>query len=187
MLSFSSRSFHSSPIALRNILVGVDGSGYSDKAFREALLTAKKEDHLYLLTVPAIPTSTYSFVLDESNSGTLKQLLSECKNEAKAVLAQYKDSAVAFGISPTRTHEILGEKMGSTRLEILYAVEQYKIDLLILGSHSKGAIGKLFLGSTSDFLVHHAPCDVMIVKLSKDEKEDYSKRGMLETRLDPQH
>jgi nucleotide-binding universal stress UspA family protein len=36
-------------------------------------------------------------------------------------------------------------------------------DLLVVGSHRRGAVGRLALGSVSTKVVHHAPCPVVVV------------------------
>jgi nucleotide-binding universal stress UspA family protein len=181
---YGTRLLQSSAALDRRVLVGVDGAGYSDKAFHEACITIHKtnqKDDLYLFIVPALPTATYSFVFDESYSATLKQVMERSADEAKKILNDYKKKAVdEYNIDPLNVHAVIGLHMGSTRLELLNAVEEFKVDLLVLGSHGRGAMKKLFLGSTSDYLVHHAPCDVMICKLTSAEREKYEKLGMLD-------
>ena len=44
-------------------------------------------------------------------------------------------------------------------------------DLIIVGSHGHGAIGRVLLGSVSDYVVHHAPCSVVVARIPKHSKE----------------
>jgi nucleotide-binding universal stress UspA family protein len=37
-------------------------------------------------------------------------------------------------------------------------------DLIVVGTHERGAVGRLFLGSVSDHVVRHARCPVMVVR-----------------------
>jgi nucleotide-binding universal stress UspA family protein len=37
-------------------------------------------------------------------------------------------------------------------------------DLIVVGTHARGAVGRLFLGSVSDHVVRHAGCPVMVVR-----------------------
>lgn len=39
-----------------------------------------------------------------------------------------------------------------------------KYDLIVMGSRGLGAIKQLVLGSISSYVLHHAPCPVMVVK-----------------------
>ena len=53
--------------------------------------------------------------------------------------------------------------------EILQAVEDYRIDLVILGTRGLSNVKRFLLGSTSDWVMREAPCSVLLVreKLSK--------------------
>ncbi|HSW43743.1 MAG TPA: universal stress protein [Patescibacteria group bacterium] len=37
-------------------------------------------------------------------------------------------------------------------------------DLIVVGTHERGTVGRLFLGSVSDYVVRHARCPVMVVR-----------------------
>jgi nucleotide-binding universal stress UspA family protein len=37
-------------------------------------------------------------------------------------------------------------------------------DLIVVGTHGRGRVGRLVLGSVSDHVVRHAPCPVLIVR-----------------------
>ncbi len=47
---------------------------------------------------------------------------------------------------------------------IVSAAEAEHIDMVIVGSHGRGAVGRLFLGSVSEHVVRHAPCPVLVVR-----------------------
>jgi nucleotide-binding universal stress UspA family protein len=47
---------------------------------------------------------------------------------------------------------------------IVSAVEAEHADMVIVGSHGRGAVGRLFLGSVSEHVVRHAPCPVLVVR-----------------------
>lgn len=42
--------------------------------------------------------------------------------------------------------------------------EEQGIDLIILGTHDRGAFGRLWFGSVSEYVVRHAPCPVLVVR-----------------------
>jgi nucleotide-binding universal stress UspA family protein len=37
-------------------------------------------------------------------------------------------------------------------------------DVLVIGSSSKGWLSRLFSGSVSDYVAHHAPCPIMMIR-----------------------
>jgi len=55
-------------------------------------------------------------------------------------------------------------EIGSPKSEIIRVAEESKADLIVLGSHGRHGIA-LLLGSTATSVLHHAPCDVLAVRL----------------------
>jgi nucleotide-binding universal stress UspA family protein len=47
---------------------------------------------------------------------------------------------------------------------IVEAAEAEHVDMVVVGSHGRGAVGRLFLGSVSEHVVRHAPCPVLVVR-----------------------
>eukprot|EP00262_Sarcandra_glabra_P006859 TRINITY_DN19418_c0_g1_i1.p1 TRINITY_DN19418_c0_g1~~TRINITY_DN19418_c0_g1_i1.p1 ORF type:complete len:198 (+),score=47.60 TRINITY_DN19418_c0_g1_i1:26-619(+) len=66
---------------------------------------------------------------------------------------------------------------GDPKDMICQAAEQMNADLLVLGSHGHGKIKRAFLGSVSDYCVHHAKCPVLIVKPSKEKEKKEKEKG----------
>ncbi|MHB1714935.1 MAG: universal stress protein [Acidithiobacillus ferrooxidans] len=42
------------------------------------------------------------------------------------------------------------------------------MDMLVVGSHGHGAIGRLLLGSVANDIVHYARCPVLVVKQTEE-------------------
>ena len=69
-----------------------------------------------------------------------------------------------------RTADELGAKTdvvvehGSPGERICATAAEHGIELIILGSHERGAFGRFMHGSVSDYVVHHAPCPVLVVR-----------------------
>jgi universal stress protein A len=55
-------------------------------------------------------------------------------------------------------------EVGSPKQEIVRIAEEREADLIVLGSHGRHGV-KLLLGSTAASVIHHAPCDVLAVRL----------------------
>ena len=47
---------------------------------------------------------------------------------------------------------------------IVSAAEAESVDLIVVGTHERGTIGRLLLGSVSDHVVRNAPCPVLVVR-----------------------
>ena len=65
----------------------------------------------------------------------------------------------------TITEEVLS---GSISKEIVKQAEEWKADLVVVGSHGGGYWERTLLGSVSDSVVHLAPCSVLVVRLPSD-------------------
>ena len=57
-------------------------------------------------------------------------------------------------------------RYGEPADEIIQAVEQHGVDLVVLGSHGTSGIRRFLLGSVSGKVLEYAPCSVLIVKAS---------------------
>jgi len=47
---------------------------------------------------------------------------------------------------------------------IVEAAEAEHVDMVLVGSHGRGAVGRFFIGSVSEHVVRHAPCPVLVVR-----------------------
>ncbi|XP_010519995.1 PREDICTED: universal stress protein A-like protein isoform X2 [Tarenaya hassleriana] len=57
---------------------------------------------------------------------------------------------------------------GDPKDVICQAVEEMRVQLLVMGSRGLGKIKRAFLGSVSDYCAHHAKCAILIVKPPRD-------------------
>lgn len=61
--------------------------------------------------------------------------------------------------------------------EILAMAKQWQADLILIGSHGRRGISRLFLGSVSMAVVSHAPCSVLVIRLSGAEESDNTSKA----------
>lgn len=56
---------------------------------------------------------------------------------------------------------------GSPGKMIVEEAGGWDADLIVVGSHGRGFWGRAFLGSTSDKIIHHAACSVLVVRTAE--------------------
>jgi nucleotide-binding universal stress UspA family protein len=81
------------------------------------------------------------------------------------ILKRRKEAAKWYGQLPAifadRAPLIVSGHVGD---EILAAIKAFDINLTVVGARCRSPIRRLLLGSTSDYVVNHAPCSVLIVR-----------------------
>jgi nucleotide-binding universal stress UspA family protein len=60
---------------------------------------------------------------------------------------------------------------GSPTWELFSKAEEWKADLVVAGSHGRSALGRLFLGSISQWLLNEARCSVRVARGKLDEPD----------------
>jgi len=56
---------------------------------------------------------------------------------------------------------------GDPRTALVEAARSERADLLVVGSHGRTGMAKLLMGSVASYVVAHAPCSVLVVKLDR--------------------
>ena len=54
---------------------------------------------------------------------------------------------------------------GDPREAIVHAAKVEQAELIVMGSHGRSGLAKLMLGSVASYVLSHAPCSVLVVKL----------------------
>lgn len=144
-------SFHE----YQKILVPVDGSHQSEAALKKGIAVAKR-NHAQLTLVHVIDVRAFQGI--GSDDPVITQ---EATERAKQLLESYKKQATMAGIEQVH----LRIEYGSPKNIIAYEVpEDEKTDLIMMGATGLNAIERLVIGSVSEYVTRHAPCDVMIVR-----------------------
>ncbi|MGO2267158.1 MAG: universal stress protein [Vagococcus salmoninarum] len=139
----------------QRILVAVDGSDNSSRAFKHAVEVAKRnEATLYILQVINDQAGSYSpFAYGEIMDGEQKA--------AEAEMEKY--------VSYTANHRLKNVvplvRLENSKTSIARTVpEQFEIDLIIIGATGRGVVNRMIIGSTTNYVVQHAKCNVLVVK-----------------------
>ncbi|MBF0219956.1 MAG: universal stress protein [Gammaproteobacteria bacterium] len=141
------------------ILLAVDFSSHSGLVIERARLLAQQNGaQLHLVHVvdymPMVGTEfgeMVPFAYDVSD---------ELLTSSRKHLARLADS---LGIAGSQTHL----QVGSVKHEVVQVATTLGVDLIVIGSHGWRGL-ELLLGATADGILHHAPCDVIVVRAVAD-------------------
>jgi nucleotide-binding universal stress UspA family protein len=137
-----------------NILLAVDGSEHALHAARTAAELARTMNAKDFRIVVA-----YDFIPPYLGEPNMQYAIDARMDEAKEVLA---NAVKEVGQLPCEVHTELIE--GSAAQAIIEVAETRKSNLIIMGSRGLGTLAGLLLGSTSQKVVAHAPCPVLIIR-----------------------
>lgn len=142
---------------MKNILVPFDGSGYSQKAFEQALEIAEKfESKLTVMTVLQSKISDSAGISLER----LQEIQDEEENTATVMLKKLESQAIAKNVS--FSIEIIHNP--SSPDGIVTFAEKNNADLIVMGSHGRTGFRKIVLGSVANGVLGHTKCPVLITK-----------------------
>lgn len=147
-------------IKLKKILVPIDFSKFSAKALRYAEELAEKfhaEVHLLhaFETVPIMNGEGVYFPPDVAAQ----------EEEASRKLLDEQEVNVPDTVAVVRKLN-----HGHPFVEIVRYAKENEVDLIIMGTHGRGAIAHMLLGSVAEKVVRKAPCPVLTVR---DEEHEF--------------
>lgn len=161
-------------IPFQTILVAIDESDISEEAFAAAKELAKALG-AKLIVVHVLdphnsrspqPLYSYSNGYPESKNIPTDQSIRE-KYEREwtnfvsyyeSLLKRKTDEAIAAGIEA----EFL-QPNGAAGSALCEVAKAANASLMVVGSHQRRGMAEIMLGSTSNYITHHAPCSVMVV------------------------
>ncbi len=144
---------------IKKILLPTDFSEGSKNALPYAMELAKQYNaSLYLIHVIYDLSQASGLHVPHVN---LDQLYMEIEASAKKELDR-------FGLEELRGLNVHREVIrGVPYEEIIKFAEKNEIDLIVIGTHGRKGLEKLFFGSTAEQVVRKAPCAVLTVRLPK--------------------
>ena len=137
------------------ILVGLDGSHYSERALEWAAKEAAiRHAPLRVLAVHTVPVG-------RSGRGTPYPEDNEIVVRTKASAQELTDKVLA-GIGAARPNGVTVEAVNGIPADVLLRASE-DADMIVLGARGGGGFARLHLGSVSDQVAHHAHCPVVII------------------------
>lgn len=139
----------------RNIIVAMDGSTESEKAFSKSIQIAK-DNHSRLILTHVIDSRLFT------TTGIYDQALEEHKNdEAEKMMREYAKQAHQQGVQELK----ICIENGSPKVKIAKDIAiRHDADLIICGAKGLNAVERFLMGSVSESITRNASCDVLVVR-----------------------
>jgi nucleotide-binding universal stress UspA family protein len=145
-----------------NIAVATDGSEPAIDAARRSMDLLRPGAHIVLVMV--IPE--YEDPMEDAG-GIEGPVISEKQAEK-----DWRKETAEGQAALERTASVLGTDVEvrlvpddeTTGAAIVRVAREIEADVLVIGSSSKGWLSRLLTGSVSDYVAHHAPCPIMLIR-----------------------
>jgi nucleotide-binding universal stress UspA family protein len=144
----------------RKAVVGVDFSAYTEPAIAAAAVLAPdgEIELVHAFHVPFAGFLSHSVSADELASAyrqDLSDLVGKPAAGGRRAGMSGEPDACRFRASPVE---------GEVRAVLRDRVSEIGADLLVLGSHGRSGLARVWLGSVAEHFLVHPPCDVLVVK-----------------------
>lgn len=147
-------------IKLHKILIAVDDNSYSDTAASYGFALAKKMGaEIALVHVDEIPLSVPYSADPTVNEPAI--VIPEIMNMQEEASAHLMNRLVKSVDKDIKLHTF--KKIGNPKDEILATAEEWRADMIILGTHGRTGLDHFISGSLAESIVRHATCPVLII------------------------
>jgi nucleotide-binding universal stress UspA family protein len=142
-----------------NVLLCTDGSEIAISALRVALPVLAPADRVVLLTVESVVDPDHvtgsGFTISPASPGGESQIETNGDWAAKAIL---DDTVAALGIEGAE----LMARAGTPGEMICDVAAALPADVIVIGTNGRSGFRRAVVGSTSDHVVRHAVCPVLV-------------------------
>jgi nucleotide-binding universal stress UspA family protein len=139
---------------MNRIVVGFDGSDTSERALERAVMIAKAAG----ATIAVVSSAKLSQLMRDPAGGASPVDPAEAEERTKA-LEKARSLLADAGVSVDFV-----EGHGDPADVLVQEATDSGAELVVVGTRGLGATQRLLLGSVSTKVVHHAPCDVLVVR-----------------------
>ena len=155
----------------KNILIATDLTPNSKHAFKHAVLLARHSmAKIHLLhVVPEVDSSFRSYVSSIMGEGKLEEFESQHEDQARTKIRKELE---AFAREELTDHPEDFKNIASVDVvhghavsQILQAADRLNVDVIVMGTHGKGALQHTFLGSVAEKVLQKSNKPVFVIPI----------------------
>ena len=137
---------------MERIVVGFDGSEHARKALERAADIASGA------TIAVVSAANVQRLMRDPSGGIdpIDPADAEARQQALAEAREYLEGRGITGV--------FVEGTGNPADVIVQEAEENGADLIVVGTRGQSTPKRMFMGSVSTNVIHHAPCDVLVVR-----------------------
>jgi nucleotide-binding universal stress UspA family protein len=137
---------------MERIVVGFDGSEHGRKALERAADIANGA------TIAVVSAANVKRLMRDPAGGAdpIDPADAEARQQALAEARKYLEGRGITGVYVEGT--------GNPADVIVQEAEENGADLIVVGTRGQSTPKRMFMGSVSTNVIHHAPCDVLVVR-----------------------
>lgn len=142
-------------MSFRKILIAVDESAFAARAADVGLELARSlgaEVALIHVVDPSVDAYAPEGGIPAS------ELIALAQQDGRRLVAAFSQRA---SLQPPPLEFI---HIGKSATEIVKAAKDWPADLIVIGSHGRGGVKRLLLGSVAEAVMRHAACPVLVVR-----------------------
>lgn len=157
---------------MAKVLLATDGSDFALRSARRALELLGSDHEFVVLSAihPPLPVGDTAVAIDAVPTPLPDP-------ETEAIIEEEQQSSAEEAVREMT--RVLGLADAATRIEhgdagsvICAVAADVGADVVVVGSHGKGFLKRMLMGSVSHHVLHHAPCPVLMLREREDRASD---------------
>ena len=156
-------------LPVKKILCPLDFSDYSIQAFQAAAELAGKFNAQIIAShviadIPSIGTA-YGIVNYSPHTVTMQKFMEEVEKtsfqELDRLIKKFGNNKIVFEKKVT---------VGVPVDEIVRLAKTENVDLIVLTTHGRTGLSRVFMGSVAEGVIRHAPCPVLSIRIKRKSR-----------------
>ncbi|KAK3603229.1 hypothetical protein CHS0354_007558 [Potamilus streckersoni] len=155
----------------RAVIIAIDDSPFSEYAFDFYVRNVYRAgDNIVLVHVPEYQNLIGAPSL-LSDPNLVYDIMREEEVKVRELVQKY-----SVKMKDARISGKVKQMMGKIGEAILEAAAEEKADMIIVGTRGMGKMRRTFLGSVSDYCLHHSSVPVLVCRQKEDKPEKKNKK-----------